>query len=166
MTKFFETPLKKVKDGLQQVLDECPVKIHQVFVIGGFAESEYIYSEIIKVVKARGIAVAKPDDVLSKAIAHGALSWHLSSGVQLHIARLHYGAETDFLFDDKDPDMRTRNIFKNNLDQFRVRDGWSTIVAKARTQFHTSTLGICVNVFKGCQVTCRRRACGVVSSQF
>ncbi|KDR73023.1 hypothetical protein GALMADRAFT_158647 [Galerina marginata CBS 339.88] len=130
MVKFFEPSTKLVTDGLEEVLSECGWSIDQIFVVGGFAESEYVFTEIKKLANSNNIPVGKPDGVLSKAIAHGALSWYINSGVQVRIARLHYGAETNIEFKSADKSMTGRAKFQNVLGQWRVRGAWNAIVEK------------------------------------
>lgn len=104
----------------------------QIILVGGFAESDYVFDKIKAWADHAKIPIAKPDGVLSKAIAHGALSWQIHSGVQSRIARLHYGAETTYEFSALNPDMVGREKYKNIREQWRVRHGWQSIVQKVR----------------------------------
>ena len=98
--------------------------------VGGFAESPYVHSRIEAWCRVNNVSVKKPDGPLSKAIAHGALSWHLHSGVQTRIARLHYGAEVKILYDPNDKEMFGREKFMDAKGDWRVRGAWQEIVRK------------------------------------
>lgn len=100
--------------------------------VGGFAESPYVHSRIEVWCKGNGVPVKKPDGPLSKAIAHGALSWHLHSGIRTRIARLHYGAEVHILYDPNDPEMAGHNIYMDAKGDWRVRGAWQEIVRKVK----------------------------------
>lgn len=76
------------------------------------------------------VSVKKPDGPLSKAIANGALSWHLRSGVRTRIARLHYGAEVQLLYDPNDKEMFGREKYRDPKGDWRVRGAWQEIVKK------------------------------------
>jgi hypothetical protein len=104
----------------------------QIILVGGFAESEYVFNKLKAWADDVKIPIAKPDGVLSKAIAHGGLSWQIHSAVQSRIAKLHYGAETNYEFSAHNPDMVGREKRKNIRGQWRVRHGWQSIVHKVR----------------------------------
>ena len=100
--------------------------------VGGFAESPYVHSRIEDWCKNNNISSKKPDGPLSKAIAHGALSWHLYSGVRTRIARFHYGAEVQLVYDPNDPEMAGRDKYMDPKGHWRVRGAWQEIVRKVK----------------------------------
>lgn len=100
--------------------------------VGGFAESPYVHARIEAWCRLNNVSVKKPDGPLSKAIAHGALSWHLRSGVRTRIARLHYGAEVQILYDPNDPEMVGREKYMDPKGNWRVRGAWQEIVRKVK----------------------------------
>ena len=104
----------------------------KVVLVGGFAESPYVHSRIEDWCRINNVSVKKPDGPLSKAIAHGALSWHLRSGVRTRIARLHYGAEVHILYDPNDPEMVGREKYMDPKGDWRVRGAWEEIVQKVK----------------------------------
>ncbi|PPQ98960.1 hypothetical protein CVT26_014424 [Gymnopilus dilepis] len=130
MVEIFRPTVDLVKCGLKEVIQSWGKAIDQIFVVGGFAESEHVYHELKTMAGALGIPVSKPDGALSKAVTHGALSWYLGSGVQVRVARLHYGAETEMDFDPNDHEMAGQIKFQDALGRWRVRHAWSTIVKK------------------------------------
>jgi hypothetical protein len=100
--------------------------------VGGFAESPYVRTRIGAWCRDNNVSVKKPDGPLSKAIAHGALSWHLHSGVRTRIARFHYGAEVHILYDPNDLDMIGREKYIDPRGNWRVRGAWQQIVRKVK----------------------------------
>lgn len=105
-----------------------------IVIVGGFAESDYVFSKLTQWATKQQISIGKPDGVASKAIAHGALSWHLRSAVRVRIAKYHYGAETDLLYDRDDFEMKGRGRFQNILGETRVRGAWHSVVQKVGKQ--------------------------------
>ena len=100
--------------------------------VGGFAESPYVHLRIEAWCRANNVSMKKPDGPLSKAIAHGALSWHLHSGIRTRIARFHYGAEVQLLYDPNDLEMIPRDKYLDEKGNWRVRGAWQEIVKKVK----------------------------------
>ncbi len=109
------------------------IHLKHIILVGGVAESEYVFSKLNQWATKQRISIGKPDGVSSKAIAHGALSWHLRSAVRIRIAKYHYGAETDLIYAQNDSEMSGRKRFQNILGETRVRGAWQPIVAKVGT---------------------------------
>ncbi|KAH9475157.1 Endoplasmic reticulum chaperone BiP [Psilocybe cubensis] len=130
LIKIFEPSIRVIRNALMEALTTSTSRIDQIFVVGGFADSPYVYSQIEEFFKGHKIPVCKPNDIMSKAISHGGLRWHFDSGVQVRIAKLHYGAETTVLYDPKDAEMVGRAKFQNCRGEWRVRNAWKTIVPK------------------------------------
>ena len=151
MFGFFDPLIQKIIDGIKETATAVDWSVdvgtasflfarcadsdflsQQIILVGGFAESEYVFNKIKAWANDVKIPIAKPDGVLSKAIAHGALSWQMHSGVQSRMAKLHYGAETTYDFSPHNPDMVGRQKNKNIRGQWKVRHGWQLIVQKVR----------------------------------
>ena len=89
-----------------------------------------MFFQLNKWATSKHISIGKPDGIASKAIAHGSLSWLIRSAVQLRIAKFHYGAETDAVYDSYDRAMSGRRRFQNIFGETRVRYMWKSIVSK------------------------------------
>lgn len=99
-----------------------------IFLVGGLADSKYVLTYLQSWARERGIRIAKPDGSMAKAIANGALYYHRHSAVDVHISTMHYGTETDILFDSEA--MPGRTPFLNILGEWRVRANYYPIVNK------------------------------------
>ena len=95
-----------------------------------------MFFQLNKWATSKHISIGKPDGIASKAIAHGSLSWLIRSAVQLRIAKFHYGAETDAVYDSHDRAMSGRRRFHNILGETRVRYIWKSIVSKVPHQYY------------------------------
>ncbi|KAF8151658.1 hypothetical protein B0H34DRAFT_810676 [Crassisporium funariophilum] len=130
MSSFFDRCVQIVLQGLEESIFAGGPIVNKVIVVGGFADSPYVLSKIEDWCRQRNISVKKPDGPTSKVIAHGALRWHIQSGIQSRIAKFHYGAEINIAYDPSDPSMIGREIYKNVNNEWRIRYAWKEIVAK------------------------------------
>ncbi|KAF9530685.1 hypothetical protein CPB83DRAFT_892332 [Crepidotus variabilis] len=131
MCSFFDPLINIVIDGLEECrISLRSLRLDRIVLVGGFAESEYVYSKIFDWASTLGVLLGKPDAALAKAIPHGALHWHIRAAVRGRIAKYHYGAETDVAFCSGDPDMHGRERFTNLLGERRVRGAWQPIIGK------------------------------------
>ncbi|KAH9933533.1 hypothetical protein B0H21DRAFT_699461 [Amylocystis lapponica] len=64
-----------------------------VFLVGGFAASPWLFSQLKAYVERLGMSLARPDTHTNKAVAEGALSFYLDHFVSVRIARYTYGVE-------------------------------------------------------------------------
>jgi hypothetical protein len=118
------------------------VLLQKVILVGGLASSPYVYSKLVQWGKDLGISVSRPDGPTVKAVANGALAWHLDSTVDSRVARYHYGIETRYAYDENDPECVSRAATK-----YKAMDGnwylnhlWSGIVKKASKLYFLSHL--------------------------
>ncbi|KAF9262570.1 hypothetical protein L218DRAFT_391751 [Marasmius fiardii PR-910] len=101
--KFFEPSLKTMKEGIEQLI--CRGKnqpIKSMFLVGGFAGSEWLFSELQHLGRQYDINVCRPPTNLNKATADGAVSFYLDRFVSGRIARWSYGIECSMPFDGGD----------------------------------------------------------------
>lgn len=78
------------------------------------------------------MSVTRPDGPTVKAVANGALAWHLDSSVGSRIAKYHYGISCRILYDPHNPEHQERASQK-----FLGKDGlwylygaWAGVVNK------------------------------------
>jgi hypothetical protein len=65
-----------------------------------------------------------------KAVANGALAWHIDNTVSSRVSRFHYGTRIRVPYDKDDKDHKGRMPFKSLNREEYVSDAWSRIVAK------------------------------------
>ncbi|KAI0319136.1 hypothetical protein OF83DRAFT_1082460 [Amylostereum chailletii] len=68
------------------------------FLVGGFAASEYLYAKLNAFLNERGSKLFRPDSHTNKAVAEGAVSFHIDHFVRTRVAKLTYGIECRTLF--------------------------------------------------------------------
>ncbi|KAI0783012.1 hypothetical protein C8Q75DRAFT_836726 [Abortiporus biennis] len=67
------------------------------FLVGGFAASPYLYARLKKLLERVEIELCRPDNHTNKAVAEGAISFHLQNFVSVRVLKTTYG--TDHLVD-------------------------------------------------------------------
>lgn len=79
-----------------------------VWLVGGFATSPWLFTQLQEQLEPHGIVVSRPDGQTSKAVANGALGFYFGHYVGTRIARYTYGVEFLREFDPTDPEHRQR----------------------------------------------------------
>ncbi|KAJ7302367.1 hypothetical protein DFH08DRAFT_794556 [Mycena albidolilacea] len=132
MESFFSGPLQQIRDGLEIAFENGGRLADKVILVGGLASSPYIFSKLVAWGKEFGISVSRPDGPTTKAVANGALAWHLDSSVGSRIAKFHYGVSVRVVFDAADPEHCDRGRQKTTGPdgKWYLDDAWSGIVKK------------------------------------
>lgn len=65
-----------------------------------------------------------------KAVANGALAWHIDSTVSARVAKFHYGIMIGIPHAEGDEDMVGRPTCQDLDGSVRVNNAWSSIVVK------------------------------------
>ncbi|EIN04434.1 hypothetical protein PUNSTDRAFT_108180 [Punctularia strigosozonata HHB-11173 SS5] len=133
MASLFAASLKAIKEGLEIAIDNQGQVTDNVILVGGLASSPYIYSEISRWARSYGISVSRPDGPMTKAVANGALAWHIDDVVTARVSKNYYGIEIITPYDHADPAHVERaaeayiSYYKGTLEHKNL---WSTILTK------------------------------------
>ncbi|KAJ6558127.1 hypothetical protein B0H19DRAFT_129158 [Mycena capillaripes] len=132
MESFFAEPLQQIKEGLEIAFENGRKLADKVILVGGLASSPYVYSKLVAWGKEFGISVSRPDGPTVKAVANGALAWHLDSSVGARIAKCHYGISIIVPFEATNPEHCEKGRHKAEaIDGIMYIHGtWSGIVKK------------------------------------
>ncbi|KAK6977910.1 hypothetical protein R3P38DRAFT_3120844 [Favolaschia claudopus] len=132
MESFFAAPLQKIEEGLEIAFENGGRLADKVILVGGLASSPYVFSKLVAWGEEFGIIVSRPDGPTTKAVANGALAWHLDSSVSSRIAKYHYGISVRVAVDEGDPEHRNagRTRFTGLDGVHYVHGVWSGIVKK------------------------------------
>ncbi|KAF7361375.1 hypothetical protein MSAN_01170300 [Mycena sanguinolenta] len=139
MESFFQAPLKQIQEGLEIAFENggrladasFSHSKMKVILVGGLASSPYVFSKLVAWGKEFGISVSRPDGPTTKAVANGALAWHLDSSVGARIAKYHYGISIKVPFKPDNPEHSGRPTFTDLAGVKCISGGWSSIVKKA-----------------------------------
>ncbi|KAJ7186851.1 hypothetical protein C8R46DRAFT_280810 [Mycena filopes] len=132
MESFFEGPLDQIKEGLEITFENGGRMADKIILVGGLASSPYMYSKLVAWGKEFGISVSRPDGPTVKAVANGALAWHLDASVGSRMARCHYGISLRITFDETDPEHSERSGEKKQYlsGKWEILGAWSSIVQR------------------------------------
>lgn len=102
-----------------------------VAMVGGFSESVYFRKEL----QARlgGLArLCKPDEATAKAVASGAVAWHIDGVVATRVARMTYGIRCSTLFRESRPTHIQRRVkaFTGNDGKARLPHSFGAILQR------------------------------------
>ena len=79
-----------------------------VWLIGSFASSPWLFSQLLERLTPDGIVVSQPDGQTSKAVADGAISFYCDHHVGARIAKYMYGVKFLREFNVMDPEHTER----------------------------------------------------------
>ncbi|KAJ7280218.1 hypothetical protein C8J57DRAFT_1058266 [Mycena rebaudengoi] len=130
MASFFAEPLKQITEGLEIAFENGGRLADKIILVGGLASSPYLYSKLVKWGEEFGISVSKPEGPTVKAVANGALAWHLDSSVGSRISKYHYGITIGIPFNEADQEHKNRPTYKNLEGIVTVWWAWSGIIHK------------------------------------
>ncbi|EPQ53305.1 hypothetical protein GLOTRDRAFT_140147 [Gloeophyllum trabeum ATCC 11539] len=130
MAAFFEPSLKSIKEGLEIAFENGDRLADKIILVGGLASSPYVYSQLVKWGEENGIPVSRPDGPTTKAVANGALAWHIDDSVSARVSKCHYGIQIRISYDPSCEESRQRPREIGLDGRERVLGAWSCILPK------------------------------------
>ncbi|KAL4245026.1 hypothetical protein ABKN59_002860 [Abortiporus biennis] len=97
VAEFFEPSVHAILEAAKTQIAESENPIRFAFLVGGFAASPYLYARLKKLLERVEIELCRPDNHTNKAVAEGAISFHLQNFVSVRVLKTTYG--TDHLVD-------------------------------------------------------------------
>ncbi|KAJ7628237.1 hypothetical protein DFH06DRAFT_1480634 [Mycena polygramma] len=127
-----------VSTSLVHTRYSCVHSLESVFLVGGFAASDWLFSELksrlnqlMKPLKM-SVDLTRPDAHLNKAVADGAVSFYIDHHVSVRVARFTYGVQISEPYDQKRTEHTTRykSSFLGSDGQFLVPCKFDPILRK------------------------------------
>ncbi|PFH48903.1 hypothetical protein AMATHDRAFT_5374 [Amanita thiersii Skay4041] len=133
IASFFDPAVTNILRVIGDQRRRSTVQITTIFLVGGFATSDYLFSQLSEHLKAWSIDLLRPDAYLNKAVAEGAVSYHIDHFVSSRMAKYSYGIECCPLYNPSNPEHRSRQhrTFVVPSGERWVNGGFSTILAKS-----------------------------------
>ncbi|KAK0212140.1 hypothetical protein DFS33DRAFT_1389252 [Desarmillaria ectypa] len=129
---FFEPSVTSITNAIdaQRAASKRPVSA--VFLVGGFAASDWLFLKIQNHTNMLGLTLARPDSHVNKAVADGAVSFHLDHAVTARISKCNYGVRTYTGYDrlDEEHVRRRAKIFIDSSGTRSLGGQYSVILAK------------------------------------
>ncbi|KAG2015103.1 hypothetical protein CC2G_008399 [Coprinopsis cinerea AmutBmut pab1-1] len=110
VASFFESPISTILASVKEQILSAHRPIHSIFLVGGFAASDYLYTQLKDDLSALGLTVLRPDSHVNKAVADGALSFYLDHRVVSRVSRFTYGVNCHVPYNPRDEEHQIRSI--------------------------------------------------------
>ncbi|KAI0668088.1 hypothetical protein C8Q78DRAFT_1048352 [Trametes maxima] len=135
MLSFFKPSLAAIVQVLLRQRQAASLPLAAILLVGGFAANPWLYSALQEELSLFGLPLFRPDAHTSKAVAEGAVSYHLEHFVSARVMKLTYGIEVSVKYDHTNPEHYARQADKYVRASGRVvlRKGFSTIVGKGKS---------------------------------
>ncbi|KAJ7053499.1 hypothetical protein C8F01DRAFT_1166596 [Mycena amicta] len=129
---FFKSSIDAIVNSVWRMLQASPVAISSVLLVGGFAASEWLTSELKRRLGGMGLDVSRPDSHVNKAVSDGAVSFYLNRYVSARISKEHYGIESAILyqFDNADHRARSKSAYEDFEGDLMLPNHFSIILPK------------------------------------
>ncbi|KAJ8094284.1 hypothetical protein PM082_006824 [Marasmius tenuissimus] len=142
MKSFFTPSVDEILEAIHEQMKEVEanVPISSVFLVGGFAASDYLFSALQSSLSQINLSFYRPDGFLNKAVADGAVSFHLDHRVSTRVARFTYGAGCNACYIPFDPEHEERaSTVYTNLKGVKMIPGHFTHILPKGTRVHEET---------------------------
>ena len=133
--ELFDEVTKGIIACMKEALEESPIAIDTVYLVGGFGGSQYIY-ERVKANLPYGIKLIVPKDH-KLAVCKGAVLFQQSSSViQSRISDAYYGLSVRERYDPtKHPS--SHKVYNDSLERYDCRDVFEIFIKKGQTVRHS-----------------------------
>ncbi|GJE96029.1 heat shock protein 70 family protein [Phanerochaete sordida] len=129
---FFQPSLTAIVAAVQDQLRAAAHTVRAAFLVGGFAASPWLFSNLQDILSFMDIELSRPDNCTNKAVAEGAASFFLTSFVSTRIAQFTYGVVFNKTFLEYDPEHLQRRHLLQHRPSGRVSlpDGYRVYISK------------------------------------
>ncbi|KIL60579.1 hypothetical protein M378DRAFT_83567 [Amanita muscaria Koide BX008] len=135
IASLFEPALQDIIRLIDDQRSKATVTIKTVLLVGGFARSNYLFSQLSAHL-IRGVSIVRPDTMhLNKAVADGAISYYLDHYVTARVSRYSYGKEFILHFNTMNPEhaRRKNTKFMGADGKYKISGAFDTILKKGTT---------------------------------
>ncbi|PBK82153.1 hypothetical protein ARMGADRAFT_1019748 [Armillaria gallica] len=132
VASFFEPSVKAIIDVVHDQRFVSAKTVSTIFLVGGFAASDYVFLKLQEYLTPLGIAFSRPDSHVNKAVADGAMSFYLDRAVTSRVSKFDYGVEISRVFVPGDPEYEKRKdkAYIIASGAFVVGDQFSIVIPK------------------------------------
>ncbi|OAX34644.1 hypothetical protein K503DRAFT_803418 [Rhizopogon vinicolor AM-OR11-026] len=128
----FEPSVKAIIEAFEQQRRVASTPVNFVFLVGGFAASDWLFARLQQYFQPLGISFCRPDGHANKAVADGAVSFYIDHLVSSRVARATYGIEIYTWFNSQDPEHQARQhtLFIDPADEPSIPNQFASILLK------------------------------------
>ncbi|KZP28411.1 hypothetical protein FIBSPDRAFT_927551 [Athelia psychrophila] len=106
----FEPSLQSIIEAIDKIRNNACKPISAVFLVGMFAASDWLFSQLQAHLTQQGITLSRPDSHVNKAIADGAMEFYLDHRMSERVSSKTYGMKCSTIFNKDDPEHRARKL--------------------------------------------------------
>ncbi|KAF8431023.1 hypothetical protein L210DRAFT_3561370 [Boletus edulis BED1] len=131
-TSLFYESIKAIIDAFDQQRKAFNTRLTMAFLVGGLGANDFVWSRLKSHFKEQGIDVCRPDNYINKAVANGAVIFHIDRAVKSRVARATYGVPYSPWVDESDPEhhRRRHQWRKSASGRYLVDGGFCPILLK------------------------------------
>ncbi|KAF8989888.1 hypothetical protein BDQ17DRAFT_1547414 [Cyathus striatus] len=135
VASFFKPSFECIVSAIKEQKSLAKIPIKSVFLVGGFAASSWLYSQLNKVIEPLDMSLSRPDSHLSKAVADGAVSFYIDHFVSVRVAKFFYGTfcVAPYLPFKPDHVSRSASTFINKTNGKRCINGMFDVILPKNT---------------------------------
>ncbi|KAG2153166.1 hypothetical protein DEU56DRAFT_868614 [Suillus clintonianus] len=108
VAKLFEPSAVGIIEAIEKQRNTATKTISTVFLVGGFAASEWLFLRLQNHLRPLELSFCRPDSHTGKAVADGAVAFFLDHRVSARVAKFTYGTRCATQFDRNDPQHKLR----------------------------------------------------------
>ncbi|OAX34710.1 hypothetical protein K503DRAFT_803365 [Rhizopogon vinicolor AM-OR11-026] len=132
----FEPSVKAIIEAFEHQKRVASTPVNLVFLVGGFAASNWLFARLQQYFQPLGISFCRPDGHVNKAVADGAVSFYIDHLVSSRVAPATHGVRAYIPFNSQDPEHQARQPTQFIDPAVQVYPGKENVIGSAQ---HTST---------------------------
>ncbi|KIK93923.1 hypothetical protein PAXRUDRAFT_785589 [Paxillus rubicundulus Ve08.2h10] len=132
VAKFFEPSVEEIAEAFEKQCRTAAIPIKYAFLVGGYAASDFLYRRLQNHPAFSDLHLCRPASHVNKAVADGAVSFHIDHLVTSRTARFTYGVECFHCYDPNLAEHRERGRaqFVGPSGHVMLPKGFSSILVK------------------------------------
>ncbi|PFH47733.1 hypothetical protein AMATHDRAFT_151430 [Amanita thiersii Skay4041] len=135
IAKFFQPAVDSIIKIVEDKVKKSTIPMKVLFMVGGFATSDYLYQTLDNYFKKAGITIMRPDAYLNKAVAEGSVAHYLDRTVRSRVSKYDFGTPISETFNPNRPEhiaRQDRAFYVASGDRW-IGGAFSVILSKNTT---------------------------------
>ncbi|KAG9312597.1 hypothetical protein JVU11DRAFT_6994 [Chiua virens] len=132
VAKLFEPSVQEIIAAFEQQRAAASMPITSVFLVGGFAASDWLHAKLVEHMNALDVTFYRPCQHVNKAVADGAVSFFIDHLVSSRTARFTYGTECNASYNEHDSEhvARREHAFEGVTGFLELPHAFESILEK------------------------------------
>ncbi|KIO05283.1 hypothetical protein M404DRAFT_9026 [Pisolithus tinctorius Marx 270] len=137
VAKLFEPSVEEIIAAFEVQRKAASMPITCVFLVGGYAASDWLHSSLLKHMSSLGVTFCRPSQHVNKAVADGAVSYYLDRLVSARAARFTYGIPCCHTYTPHDTEHASRRLtaFTTLSGDLWLPNGFCPILTRVPSEF-------------------------------